>query len=119
MANNASAISKARELEHRGVAILVGAPTIFELYVGVSLSNKALEEKSKIVSTAASLPQLHLDYESARAGAEIYVERLKAGFRIDVEDAMIAGIAKTRGETVITRNARHFANIESLRVESY
>ncbi len=47
MSNNPDAIKKAEELEGRGNALLVGAPTIFELYVGVSLSKKAEQEKTK------------------------------------------------------------------------
>ena len=37
----------------------------------------------------------------------------------DPEDAMIAGIAKVHGEAVITRNVRHFVNIERVEIEKY
>ena len=119
MVNEPSAVAKATEIEKRGFTISVGSPTIFELYVGVSLSKKAEEEKLKIVSILASLPQLPLDFESARAGGSIYGEKLKAGFRIDPEDAMLAGIAKVRGEIILTRNVRHFSGIEGVKIERY
>ena len=119
MVNDPSAIKKATEIEKRGAVIAVGSPTIFELYVGVSLSRKAEEEKFKTLSVVASLPQLPLDFQSACAGGSIYVEKIKAGFRIDPEDAMIAGIAKIRGETIVTRNVKHFEGIQGVTIESY
>ncbi len=36
MANESSAVQRAKELERGGIAILVGSPTIFELFVGAA-----------------------------------------------------------------------------------
>jgi len=48
----------------------------------------------------------------ACAGGAIYDDEVRKGSRVDPLDAMIAGIAKTRGEKVVTRNVRHFEGIE-------
>ncbi len=119
MANEALAVRKARELEKEGMTVMVSSPTVFELSAGVALSRKAAEEKPKITSTIASLPQLPLDFEAALAGGLIYGERTKAGVSMDPEDAMIAGIAKTRAEKVLTRNTKHFSGIEGVSIEVY
>ncbi len=119
MASNPSALRKARELENSGSPISVGAPTIFELFVGIALSKKSGEEKSRVVSTVASLPQLPLDFSSSSEGGVIYAKKLWAGSRIDPEDAMLAGIAKRQGEAILTRNTKHFSGIEGVRVETY
>jgi tRNA(fMet)-specific endonuclease VapC len=119
MIGDASAVQKAAEIERSGSTVSVGSPTIFELYVGISMSGKAEEERSKIVSVLASLPQLSMDHASASAGGLIYGDRLKTGSRINPEDAMLAGIAKVHRETVVTRNVRHFKGIEGVTVESY
>lgn len=119
MINDPLALAKATELERRGLTVYVGAPTVFELYVGVSLTRKSEEEKLKITSVMAAMPQLPLDFQSAQVSGSIYGGKLKAGSRIDPEDAMLAGIAKVRGEAIVTRNVKHFANIEGLTVESY
>ena len=119
MSNNADAIKKARELEEKGIALLVGAPTVFELYVGVSLSKKAEQEKLKISSVISSLAQLQFDYESARAAGTIYGDKIKFGSMIDPEDAMLAGISRVHGQPIITRNLKHFSNIEGVAVETY
>ena len=119
MVGEPSAVRKAEEIEKGGSTVTVGSPSIFELYVGVSLSSKAEHEKSKITSLVASLPQLPLDYQSACAGGSIYGDKIRKGSRIDPEDAMIAGIAKAHGEKIVTRNVRHFEGIEGVTTESY
>ena len=113
------AVSKARELEEKGIPIFVSSPSVFELYVGVSLSKRAQEAKSKIASVVEALPQLPFDLEAAKAAGILYGERMKAGSQIDPEDAMLAGISKVRGEAVITRNVKHFSNLEDVRVDTY
>src|SRR5205809_7066847 len=88
MAKDPAAIGKARQLEREDVTITVGSPTVFELFAGVALSSQAVEEKSKIMTILSSLPQLALDFPSARVGAMIYGEKIKAGRAIDPQDAM-------------------------------
>lgn len=119
MSDEPSAVSKARRIEENGDAIFLAAPAVFELYVGASLSRKPEEERTKINSIVASLPQLPLDYASARAAGEIFAYKMRAGRTIDPEDAMLAGISKVHGEPIITRNVKHFENIEDVRIESY
>lgn len=119
MSKDAAAIRKAEELEAQGIALLVGAPTIFELFVGVSLSRRAELERQKISSVLNSLAHVALDYESAKEAGMIYGEKTKAGSRIDPEDALLAGIARVHKEPIITRNIRHFSNIEDVFVENY
>jgi len=119
MSSNSAAIKKAEELEEKGIALLVGAPTVFELYVGVSLSKKADQEKSKILGVMNSLAQLPFDYEAARAAGAIYGERIKIGSQIDPEDAMLAGMSRIHRQPIVTRNIKHFSNIEGVAVETY
>jgi predicted nucleic acid-binding protein len=119
MKNEPDAVQKAAEIEKRGHTLSVGAPTIFELYVGLSLTTKPREEKAKITAVLSSLPQLPLDYPSASAGGIIYGEKTRSGSKIDPEDAMIAGIAKANNEKIVTRNTRHFEGIEGVLIEPY
>ena len=66
----------------------------------------------------SSLPQLALDFPSAKEGM-IYGEKIRAGRAIDPEDAMLAGIARAKAEKVLTRNIKHFSGIEGVTVETY
>jgi|SRR5579875_1148869 len=119
MRNEPSAIKKATDLKEDGITIFVGAPTIFELFVGVSLSKKAADERSKITKTISALPLIPLDYPSAVAGGEVYGEKFKAGMNIDPEDAKLAGISKVHGEPILTRNVKHLSGIHDVKIETY
>lgn len=119
MVGDEAAIDKAKEIEAKGTPLVVSAPTIFELYVGLSLSSKVKEEKVRILSVIESLPFLALDAESSKEGGLIYGDKKRMGSTIDPEDAMVAGIARVHGEKVLTRNVKHFQGIEGVDVESY
>jgi tRNA(fMet)-specific endonuclease VapC len=119
MKGEEKALAKAKEFEAASTPIIVGAPTIFELYVGVGLSVKSAEEKEKVLEVLKSLTQLPLDQQSATRGGLIYAQRSREGVEMDPEDAMLAGIAVENHETVLTRNKKHFLGISDLKLESY
>lgn len=119
MKKDAGAIQRAKELSDASVSILVGSPTIFELYVGVGLSVRSGEEREKVLSVIRSLAHLPLDVESASKAGMIYAQRIRERTEIDPEDAMLAGIAIQNKEPLLTRNRKHFAGIAELKLESY
>jgi hypothetical protein len=119
MKHDGDAVQKAKDLSDASISLLVGTPTIFELYVGVGLSVRAGEEKEKVLSTLKSLPHLSLDAKSASKGGAIYAQRIREGAKIDPEDAMLAGIAIQNNEPLLTRNRKDFAGIPDLKLEAY
>ncbi len=119
MKNDTNAVRKAEDLSGASVSILVGTPTIFELYVGVGLSVRSAEERKKVLGILGSLPHLPLDAASASKAGIIYAQRVKEKTKIDPEDAMLAGIAIQNNEPLLTRNRKDFAGIPELKVETY
>jgi predicted nucleic acid-binding protein len=119
MRNNLEATEKAKEMENNSTPLMVTAPTVFELNVGLSLSTKPLEEKERIQEGLESLIFLPLDFKASIEAGSIYREKRKQGNTINPQDAMIAGIARTVGEKILTRNTRRFQGIENVSVESY
>jgi tRNA(fMet)-specific endonuclease VapC len=119
MRDDAGAVGKARELADGNVPVLVGAPSIFELYVGVGLSVRSAEEREKVLDVLRSLSHLPLDPQSATRAGLIYAQRAKEGTKMDPEDAMLAGIAVENSQPLLTRNRRHFSGIPDLKVEGY
>src|SRR2546427_11734228 len=93
MAKDPAAIRKARALEDIGLSIVIGTPTVFELFAGVALSRKPEEEKSKIITTLLSISQLSMDSPSASAGGLIYGEKMRTGRSINTEGATSAALA--------------------------
>ncbi|MGD0690037.1 MAG: type II toxin-antitoxin system VapC family toxin [Candidatus Bathyarchaeia archaeon] len=119
MRNDTSAVRKAEDLSGGSVAIMVGTPTVFELYVGVGLSVRSAEERERVLGILRSLPHLSLDVASASKAGMIYAQRVKEKTKIDPEDAMLAGIAIQNNEPLLTRNRKDFAGIPELKVETY
>ena len=119
MKNDEGAVRKAKDLSDASVSILVGTPTIFELYVGVGLSVRSSEEREKVLSILRSLPHLSLDAASASKAGIIYAQRVKERTKIDPEDAMLAGIAIQNNEPLLTRNRKDFIGIPELKLETY
>ncbi len=119
MKSDKEAIKKAEEIEKNGNTIAVTSISIFELFVGVALSIKQDRERNKINRILKGLPIISFDEDSAIEAGKIFAQKRKNGMLIDPEDSMIAGICSRRNEILITRNIKHFNDIESLRIESY
>lgn len=119
MQDDGAAKDKAEKLVAESVPIMVGTPTVFELYVGVGLAIKSSEEREKVFEVLRSLTQLPLDAPSATTAGMIYAQKTKEGTKIDAEDAMIAGIALENQQAMLTKNIKHFAGIPGLKVEGY
>ena len=109
MQGDEKAKTRSEALVGDSVPVMVGTPTIFELYVGVGLAIKSPEEREKVLELLRSLTQLPLDAPSARRAGEIYAQKVRDGSPIEAEDAMIAGIALENQQALLTRNVKHFA----------
>jgi tRNA(fMet)-specific endonuclease VapC len=119
MLNDSGAVGKAKNLADEAIPILIGTPTLFELFVGVGLSVKAEAEREKVQGAISSLTHIPLDAASASRAGLVYARRVRDGSRIDAEDAMLAGIALENDQPILTRNKKHFSGIPGLRVEDY
>jgi predicted nucleic acid-binding protein len=117
MEYDANAIQTAKQLSDASIAILVGTPTIFELYVGVRLSVRSSEEREKVLGVLKSLP--HLSLSSATKAGTIYAQRIREANKIDPDDTMLAGIALQNNEPVLTRNKRDFTGISDPKLKFY
>lgn len=119
MRGEASAIERLKVLEYEGIAQNVASPTLYELYVGIALSKKPEVEKRRVLEILTSAAILNLDAKSAEMAGRIQGELMAKGEMLDPEDAMIAGIALTNGESILTRNVEHLSRIMDLKVETY
>ena len=57
--------------------------------------------------------------ESAKIAGTFFAKLERSGEIIEAEDCMIAGIAKHHGDTILTRNIKHFERIRGVNVEGY
>lgn len=119
MHNDTKALAKLHEMINKGEPQGVGTPTIFELHSGLVRSQKPQEEKQKITRTLEGISIFHLDRDASERAGEIDGSLIKKGIPIQPTDSMIAGIALTQGEAVLTRNTQHFLRVLGLKVETY
>jgi predicted nucleic acid-binding protein len=119
MKSNKEAIEKAEEIGKSGSTIAVTSISIFELFVGVELSIKKDQERNKITRILNGLSIISFDEDSAREAGRIFAQKRRNGSTIDPEDSMIAGICARRNEILITRNIKHFKDIEGVKIEAY
>ncbi len=119
MDGDAGAIKKIEELNEASEPQIVTAISVFELYSGLERSVKNINELEKIKSAIENTILAGLDIESAQRAGEIDGQLIKSGEKIDPEDCLIAGIALTRNDKLLTRNIKHFSKIKGLKVETY
>ncbi len=118
---------QAKEVEERlakqHAQITVAAPSVMELvkglYLDAAAQNVKEQERSHILDILSSFVVLSLDQRSAILAGEIEAMLVNNGLMLDVEDIMIAAIAITHGEPLITRNTKHFERIPNLNILNY
>jgi tRNA(fMet)-specific endonuclease VapC len=113
------AVRKIKTLEAESIASNISSPSIFELFVGISLTKKPASEKKRIMDVLESWGTLFLDSECAARGGTIHGQLIRDGQPIDPEDSMIAAIALVNDETLLTKNSKHFSRVPDLKIEDY
>jgi tRNA(fMet)-specific endonuclease VapC len=101
-----------REGRHGTTAI-----NAFELFYGAYKSNQRLPNVEKTKALLERVDVLPFEFDSSERAGEILAELSARGDSIDFRDAMIAGIARANGLTLVTRNKEHFARVKELRIE--
>lgn len=110
---------KAEELDQKLIPKTASSITVMELWRGAIKAARSEEEKKKVDELLRSLLVYTFSEEDAKAAAEIEAYLSKIGEIIDMEDIMIAGVAKARNEPILTRNKKHFEKIIGLQVGGY
>lgn len=113
------AVEKLKWLQEQQKILFITTPTIFELWTGITQSDRPEREKMKALRVLETQLILDLNKESAEEGGIIDGTLINEGQRIDPEDCLIAGIAQHHGEAVLTRNVKHFERIKSVKTETY
>jgi predicted nucleic acid-binding protein len=81
--------------------------------LGGAIEGKRAQAVRKLLRVLQVLP---LDREAAECAAAVRRELALAGYPIGMGDSLIAGIALANHLPLMTRNRRHFARVEGLRL---
>jgi tRNA(fMet)-specific endonuclease VapC len=95
-------------------ALQTSAITCFELLSGAREGKRG----DRVRRLMAAIPVLPLDREAAARAAAVRQQLARSGVSIGMADSLIAGIALVNGLPMMTRNRKHFENVEGLRLLS-
>lgn len=105
-------------LSESSESITVAAPTIVEAAIGAELAESS-RERQHLKDLLKAVTVLPLDQESALLAGKLSAQLITSGDPIGPIDVMIAAIAATHHERLVTRNTKHFSRIPGLEIEDY
>jgi tRNA(fMet)-specific endonuclease VapC len=110
--------AKLRQLEHDQPHTITRF-TLAELLIGIQLSDQPQLERARIDPFVSRLEVLEFDSRSMRIYPNVFLHLRALGMVPGVIDMLIASVALSHGQRLVTRNAQHFRHVPHLRVESY
>lgn len=93
-------------------SLQTSAITCFELLSGARDGKRG----DRVRRLVAAIPVLPLDREAASRAAIVRQRLARSGVSIGMADSLIAGVALVNNLPLLTRNRKHFENVEGLRL---
>ncbi|WP_457557497.1 type II toxin-antitoxin system VapC family toxin [Candidatus Harpocratesius sp.] len=90
-----------------------------ELYTGAYLSSQIAKDINAIDKLLKKFDILEFSTEDARIFGQIQANLINTGNKIGKMDMLIGSIALNHGETLYTRNVRHFSKIPLLKIKNW
>ncbi|MCK4731052.1 MAG: type II toxin-antitoxin system VapC family toxin [Methanophagales archaeon] len=113
------ALKKLRQLVEKGEKITTTPINASELFKGACLSERVDENLRAVKGILSRSELLEFNITGAEYYGKIYSELKERGALIGDMDILIAGIAFSSNEKLITRNVKHYSRIRGLKVESW
>jgi predicted nucleic acid-binding protein len=107
------------KLEDEDETIALSTITLAEFFRGLATVDLPAAEKRRVSDVVRGRPVLPLDAAAAERAGQLDAELWARGEPLDPEDAVIAGIALSRDEVLVTRRAREFGRVDGLRLRTY
>ena len=92
---------------------------VAELYKGVYCSGRLQQNLSALEQFLSLMPIVDFDSSAAEEFGKIQAELRRIGKPTGELDAIIAAVARSRQDILVTNNTRHFINISSLQLENW
>src|SRR3989344_8926962 len=115
MHKDAEAVQKFLNLEKGSLPLCITPITAAELFHG-AFKSKNPSELEKVESVLSALCFLYFDFLSAKYCGSIMAFLDKAGHIGDL-DTLTGAICARYGETLVTKNIKHFSKIKNLKIE--
>jgi tRNA(fMet)-specific endonuclease VapC len=118
-AEHRRATAKLDAVRQAGQALTTTRVNVAELWVGVERSESRDVELKRVEGVLAGVAVLEADEPAARRFGWVKAHPARKGTVAGDFDMMIAAIALCHGQTVVTRNPKHFVGVPGLVVETY
>ncbi|MFB3888806.1 MAG: type II toxin-antitoxin system VapC family toxin [Candidatus Bathyarchaeia archaeon] len=105
-------------LEEKNDRIATTVISAYELFKGADISSKPERNLTKTKNLLSSIEILGLTLQACQEASDIYREMRSGGCLIGEFDVLIAAIAKTNCEAILTRD-KHFKNVKGLNVANW
>ena len=92
---------------------------VAELYKGVYCSGRRWQNLSVLEQFLSLMPIVEFDSSAAEEFDKIQAELRRIGKPTGEVDAIIAAVARSRQDLLVTNKTRHFINISSLQLENW
>ncbi len=103
--------------QHQPADVGLSAIVMHELYFGAFKSQR--RDRNLAIVDGLRIEVIPFDREDARHAGEIRAVLAVQGAPIGAYDVLIAGQARARALTMVTRNLREFQRVEGLRSENW
>ncbi|MFQ5838316.1 MAG: PIN domain-containing protein, partial [Thermoplasmata archaeon] len=111
--------AKARDLDAREETVYLAAPTLFELWEGVSRGLPGRREHDAVQAFVDAHDLLPFGPTDAREAGLLSGRLKRRGRAMGTVDVQLAGMAKARGETLLTGDRDFSAVAEVVGLEGY
>jgi len=105
--------------QHSPQDVAISIITLFELEYGVEKSQYRQRSQDALARFLLPLNLIDMDRPSATEAASIRADLERKGMPIGPYDLLIAGLARSRGMTLVTNNTKEFERIDGLNLENW
>lgn len=119
MRGRPEAVALVQEIDRSGENVALPSPGLFELWVGAGRSRRSREEMEKIDSLIVAFDVLTLTDADAKEAGLLQARLSLAGATMGTVDVLLAGMARARGETLVTGDRDFSAVRREVRIRSY
>ena len=105
--------------QHSPQDVAISTITLFELQSGIEKSQYRQASEGALDKLLSPIDLIDFDRSSAIEAANIRAQLEKKGMPIGSYDLLIAGLARSRGMTLVSNNTKEFERVVGLELENW
>ena len=105
--------------QHSPQDVAISTITLFELQYGIEKSQYRQASEGVLDKLLSPLDLIDFDRSSAIEAANIRAQLERKGMPIGSYDLLIAGLARSRGMTLVSNNTKEFERVVGLELENW